>query len=243
MEAKSEILDKLKRNLLLWQGFKPAELARAEQIGLGEIEDAFPAKVFPRKAIHEFICLSPDQASATDGFIAGLLSVLMADGAACVWVGTRRRLFPSALAAFNVAADRIIFIDLQSEQEVLWVMEEALKCEGLAAVVAEVDGLSLVNSRRLQLAVEQHGIPGLIIRKDERRMASTVSTARWRIAPLPSQDEEGLPGVGFPRWQVQLLKVRSGQPGSWILEWQGDGFAQLPASAHQITAQPLEKIG
>jgi protein ImuA len=244
MEAKLEILQKLRQDLLLWQGFKPAQAATADRIGLGEIEDAFPNGVFPRKAIHEFICLSPDHAAATDGFIGGLLSILMGDGAGCVWIGTRRRLFPTSLAAFGVEPDRIIFIDVKSEKEVLWIMEEALKCEGLAAVVAEVDGLSLIESRRLQLAVEENGIPGLIIRKDERRMASTVSTARWRIAPVPSVDEDGLPGVGFPRWNVELRKVRSGSPGNWILEWQGDEFQQLPEiKATGTLTLPLQQIG
>jgi protein ImuA len=106
-------------------------------------------------------------------------------------------------------------------------MEEALRCEGLAAVVAEVNGLSLVDSRRLQLAVEKNSVPGLVIRKDLRRMTSTVAVARWRISSLPSATG-GMPGVGYPRWQVELLKVRNGNPGSWILEWQGDAFVQLP---------------
>lgn len=244
MEAKQEILQKLRQDLLLWQGYKPPQAAASDRIGLGEIEDAFPSGVFPRKAIHEFICISPDHAAATDGFIGGLLSVLMAEGAGCVWIGTRRRLFPTSLSAFGVEPDRIIFIDVKSEKEVLWIMEEALNCDGLAAVVAEVDGLSLIESRRLQLAVEESGIPGMIIRKDERRMASTVSNARWRIVPIPSMDEDGLPGVGFPRWKVELLKVRSGSPGSWTLEWQGDTFIQMPeikeTKRHFL---PLQQIG
>lgn len=129
-------------------GVKPAADVGAERIGLGEIEAAFPAGVFPRKAIHEFVCTEPDEVAATDGFIGGLLSVLMANGTGCVWVSNSRRLFPASLAAFNVEADRIIFVDARTEKDVLWVIEEALRCEGLAAVVAEVDALSLVESRQ-----------------------------------------------------------------------------------------------
>lgn len=40
------------------------------------------------------------------------------------------------------------------------VMEEALKCGGLAAVVGEVQDISFTASRRLQLAVEQSGVTG-----------------------------------------------------------------------------------
>lgn len=233
MDAKRELFQKLQQDILLWQGFKPVAAGKVERIGLGEIEDTFPGKVFPKKAIHEFITVHPEHSAASYGFIAGLLSVLMENGAACVWASTSRKLFPASLSLFNVEPERIIFIDVQTEKEVLWITEEALKCEGLAAVVAEVNSLSLIESRRLQLAIESSGVTGFILRKDENRMASTVATARWRISPLPSQTEEGMPGLGFPRWQVELLKVRNGNPGSFVLEWAGEKFEEIKKAKKQ----------
>jgi protein ImuA len=227
MDAKKEILIKLQQDILLWQGLKPQAGDKAERIGLGEIEQVFPGGVFPKRAIHEFITVLPEDAAASDGFIAGLLSVLMQDGAACVWVSTSRRLFPASLSLFNVEPERIIFMDVSTEKQVLWVTEEALKCEGLAAVVSELNNLSLIESRRLQLAVEESGVTGFILRKDASKAASTVATARWKISPLPTDTEDGMPGLGFPRWQVELLKVRNGNPGSFVLEWAGEGFESV----------------
>jgi len=227
MGTKSELVHKLQQDILMWQGFKPASACKAERIGLGAIEDAFPGGIFPKRAIHEFITVIPEDSAASDGFIAGLLSALMKDGAACVWISTARGLFPASLSAFNVEPERIIFMDVATEKDALWIMEEALRCEGLAAVVAEVDSLSLIESRRLQLAVEESGVTGFILRKDARKMASTIATARWQISPLPSELEEGMPGLGFPRWQVELLKVRNGVPGNWIMEWAGEGFLEV----------------
>jgi len=227
MDVKKELFQKLQQDILLWQGFKPVAAGNAERIGLGEIEDAFPGSVFPKKAIHEFITIAPEQSAASDGFIAGLLAVLMKNGAACVWASTSRHLFPASLSHFNVEPDRIIFMDVKTDKEVLWITEEALKCEGLAAVVAEVASLSLIESRRLQLAVEASGVTGFILRKDENKTASTVATARWRISPLPSVTEDGMPGLGFPRWQVELLKVRNGNPGKFVLEWAGEKFEEI----------------
>jgi len=230
MNAKQELVSKLQQDILLWQGFKLQGKEAAEAIGLGEVENAFPNGVFPKKAIHEFITVLPEHAAASDGFIGGLLSVLMKDGAACVWISTARKLFPVSLCLFNVEPERIIFMDVAREKDVLWIMEEALKCEGLAAVVAELNELSLIESRRLQLAVEGSGVTGFILRKDARKAVSTVATARWKISPVPSVTEDEMPGVGFPRWKVELTKVRNGNPGSWILEWGGDRFVEvLPA--------------
>jgi protein ImuA len=226
MNAKQELVGKLQQDILLWQGFKTQGAVATEAIGLGELEKAFPNGVFPKKAIHEFITVLPEHAAASDGFIGGLLSVLMKEGAACVWISMARKLFPVSLCLFNVEPERIIFMDVAREKDVLWIMEEALKCEGLAAVVAELNELSLIESRRLQLAVESSGVTGFILRKDARKAVSTVATARWKISPVPSEMEEGMPGVGFPRWKVELTKVRNGNPGNWILEWGGDRFVE-----------------
>lgn len=240
MNAKKELLQKLQQDILLWQGFKPHCTGNAERIGLGEIENSFPGGVFPKKAIHEFITIQPEHSAASDGFIAGLLAVLMENGAACVWVSTTRHLFPASLSLFNVEPERIIFIDVQSEKDVLWITEEAIKCEGLAAVVAELNNVSLIESRRLQLAVETSGVTGFILRKDGNKKASTVATARWKVSPLPSVTQDGLPGVGFPRWQVELLKVRNGNPGSFILEWAGEKFEEIKKTGNQPIWSDLE---
>lgn len=227
MNARKELISKLQSDILLWQGFKPQTGHVGEAIGLGEIESAFPNGVFPKKAIHEFVSVVPEHSAASGGFIGGLLSILMKEGAACVWVSTSRKLFPVSLRLFNVDPERIIFIDVVREKDVLWVMEEALKCDGLAAVVAELNDLSVIESRRLQLAVEQTGVTGFILRKDARRALTSVATARWKVSPVPSETEDEMPGVGFPRWKVELTKVRHGNPGSWTLEWGGDRFVEV----------------
>lgn len=231
MKSKEVLIKKLQQDILLWQGIKPRECGKKEEMGLGPLEKAFPQGVFPRKAIHEFISIVPEHSAASNGFIGGLLSRLMANGEACLWISASRKLYPASLRLFNVDPDRLIFVDVSSEKEVLWVLEEALKCEGLAAVVAELNDLSLIESRRLQLAVEQSGVTGILLRKDARKVLSNVASARWRITPLASVTEEGMPGLGFPRWRVELTKVRNGNPGEWEFQWGEDGFLELEKAA------------
>jgi len=97
----------------------------------------------------------------------------------------------------------------------------------LAAVIGEVSTLDFKQSRRLQLAVEQSHVTGFILRNDSKKLGSTACAARWQVRPLPSGSAEGLPGLGIPRWQVDLLKVRNGQPGSWVLEWDESKFVAV----------------
>ena len=227
MDSRKALIDKLQKDILVWQGYKAQPSGKADTIGLGQIENAFPNGVFPKHAIHEFIAVAPEHSAACEGFIGGLVAALMKVGAACIWISTSRRLFPTSLSAFNVQTERIIFMDVSKEKDVLWIMEEALKCEGLAAVVAELSDLSLTESRRLQLAVEHSGVTGFILRKDASKKASTIVTARWKITPLPSENEDDMPGIGFPRWSVELLKVRNGSPGIWTMEWAADRFMEV----------------
>ena len=106
-------------------------------------------------------------------------------------------------------------------------MEEALKCEGLAAVIGETSELSFTASRRLQLAVEQSRVTGFVLRVQPRNPGITASVTRWKISPISSVLPDSMPGVGFPRWNVELLKVRNGKPGAWQLEWKGGRFRHV----------------
>jgi len=224
-----EIINQLQKDILHWQGFKAPLPGTTRFAGLEAIEAAFPNAVFPTGTIHEFLNEVPENAAACSGFISGLLGTLMQNGSVCLWISTSRTIFPAALKGFGIEPERVIFIDLKREKDVLWVTEEALKCEGLAAVVAEVRELSFAQSRRLQLAVENSKVTGFLLRKDLRKLTSTTCVARWQITHLPGEAIDGLPGVSFPRWQIELLRVRNGNPGSWQLEWADGNFVAIEA--------------
>jgi len=226
--SKMDIINRLRKEILQMEGYKVPVTGRKSELGLGMLESAFPNEVFPLSAIHEFLCTEPEHGATSGGFICGILNRLMLKGGTCLWISTSRTIFPPALYSFGVEPHRVIFIDLYREKEVLWVMEEALKCEGLAAVVAELKAISFSESRRLQLAVENSRVTGFIIRKDQQKISSTACAARWKVTSLPSSLEDGMPGLGFPRWNVELLKVKNGNPGSWKIEWSANKFTPIP---------------
>lgn len=223
--AQKEIIQQLQKKVLALQGFKTAAKDSGESFGLGALELCFPNATFPTGTIHEFLAENPEQIAASEGFIAGLLAKLMEKGNACIWISKNRRLFPPAMQKFGVNAQNIIFIDLTREKEILWVMEEALKCEGLAAVIADLAEIDFAQTRRLQLAVEKSQVTGILLRKEQKKISNTACTVRWQVKPQPSQLPDGLPGVGNPNWEVSLLKVRNGQTGSFLIQWAENHFA------------------
>ncbi len=225
--TKAAIMARLQKEILPLQGLRPALCNMDLNSALGPIRHAFPGASFPLGAIHEFVSYGMEDAAATGGFVSGLLSSMMKNEGIVIWMSAARNIFPPALKPFGILPDKIIFIDLKKEAEILWVMEEALTCNGLSAVIAEMKELSFITSRRLQLAVEKSGVTGFIVRRDPRKLETTACVSRWKITSLPSEPVDGIPGVGFPRWRVELIKTRNGKPGTWEIEWSAGHFKHI----------------
>lgn len=225
--SKTDLIQALEKQILSLQGFKKPIENQCINTGLPDLEAAFPFQTFPTGAVHEFISQTAGDSAATNGFIAGLLSHLMQGRNACIWISTKRLLFPPALTLFGIEPERIVFIDIAKPKDVLWAIEEALKCDVLCAVVGELSELSFSQSRRLQLAVEDSHVTGFIHRINPRTENTVACITRWKVRQLASETTDNLPGLSYPRWQVDLKKVRNGRPGNWQIEWSGDGFRQI----------------
>lgn len=241
-ESRVENIRRLQKQILVMQGLARISEKEKVKIGLPAIEQSFPNQTFPTGAIHEFISHTLIDGAATNGFLAGLISFLAQNKGICFWISIQRRLFPPALKNFGIAPERVVFIDVSREKEALWTIEEALKCKAVAAVVGELSNFDFTASRRLQLAVEQSHVTGFIHRIQPKTESPVACVSRWKITPLASIQEDGdAPGVGFARWNVQLLKVRNGQPGSWQIEWTGDGFQQVAQFTRSQSQQRFAK--
>ncbi len=237
--SKEEIVRQLRKDLLLLQGFRSSPVD-AVDVGLGPISEAFPNQVFPTGAVHELISNNTESAVASVGFMSCIAGRLMTTGAPCVWAASERQVFPPGLKRFGIDPSQIVFVDLKKEKQVLWVLEEALKQGGLAAVIGEVKNISDIASRRLQLAAERSGVTGFMIRHITRSVTPIASVARWKITSLPSEGPKmNMPGLGFPRWAVELEKIRNGKPGKWIVECTAGRlrFLSPPTAALSISEQ------
>jgi len=87
----------------------------------------------------------------------------------------------------------------------------------------------------LQLAAEESGTLGIAIRRWRRSSDAadfgqpTASVTRWRVTALPSSPLP-VPGVGRPRWLVELIRSRAGECADFELEACDEkGRLDLPA--------------
>jgi protein ImuA len=239
--AKQALLDQLR-----------ARLARLDQhrtdrpilpFGLAAVDRVLPGGGLARGCLHE-LCGAPDRAAAA-GFAAALLGRLAVDGHA-LWIGPRGDLYAPGLAAQGLPPERLIVVRAGARDARLWALEEALRSPGLTAVLAEVDRLTLTQSRRLQLAAEAQGVSALLLRPlsacDAPSAAPTAAMTRWRITPLPdAADLDASPRAWQrPRWRVELVRCRGGRTGAWAIAWREGGFHEV-TGALALAAEPGDR--
>lgn len=230
---KKELIKNLQRGVDALQGLvRPS--GRTAHSTIGPFEKAFPAQVFPASALHEFISYAPAEAASTNGFIAALAGKYRDSAQTCLWIGRDRTVFTPGLTLFGIDPGSIVFIEEKRPKEALWIIEEALKCDAITTVIGEIKELGFTESRRLQLAIEKSGASCFLHRHQPRSENNVACTTRWKITPLPGRTPDGLPGVGYPCWEVQLLKVRNGRPGAWHLNWSTEGFTEVKAQTSAL---------
>lgn len=231
--ADRSVIEQLQQQIIKLQKNEAQTAEQPLQIGLGMMEDSFPGKVFAKGAVHELISNTSEEATCTSGFISVVLGKLIQNKGYCLWISTvpRRSIFPTALRAFGIDPERILFVDAGRTKDTLWAIEESLKCDVLAAVVGEISELNFNDSRRLQLAVEKSRVTGFIHRFRPKTENAVACISRWKIKPVASLPGE-TPGVGFSRWHVELLKVRNGQTGNWQVQWSPNGLEYILPEKH-----------
>lgn len=189
--------------------------------GVPEIDAVLPGGGLAYGAVHEF-------AGGGPGTVDGAAPALFVAGIAArttgpiLWCMTRSDLFFPALGQAGLHPDRVIFAEADREEDILATMEEGLGYGGLGAVVGELVRLPMAASRRLHLAAERTGTIALVVRRWRRQTEAsdfgqpTASTSRWRVSVLPSE-ELPVPGVGRPRWLLELMRVKAGECAEFIV--------------------------
>jgi protein ImuA len=223
-----------------------AELAHATSVGgpalafgLSVLDDRLAGHGLDGAGLHEVAAASAtlnDDAAATL-FAAGIAARFAAAPHFTVfWALTRFDLYAPGLEQVGLGPDKVFYAQGNKDSVVLAMAEDALRDGSLACVIAEVKVADQTATRRLQLAASDSQTPMLLYRRHRsvaRCPLSGLSSAmtRWRIGCVPSASLP-YPGVGRPRWSVELVRQRNGNPFSLELDACDDkGRLALPAAA------------
>ena len=184
-------------------------------LGLAAIDRTLPWGGLPRGCLHEI--LAADASAAAAAFAAVLMARFAGRGGQLLWCRRRRGLYAPGLAGMGLDPARLLVVHVASEADVLWVMEDALRCPALAAVLGETTALAPVGLRRLQLAAEAGGGTALLLRPGLAAAAAAWAVTRWQVGAVPGIAGTS-PGIRS-RWRLELLRCRGGPAGAWVVEW------------------------
>ncbi|MGE0152421.1 MAG: ImuA family protein [Reyranellaceae bacterium] len=243
---------------VLEQKFNGQTSSRDEVISLGlpELDQALPEGGLAVRGLHEIEGVNPYETTPTaaaTGFAAWLLrrcGETRRPGRPLLWVRRRggrfdARPYAPGLAPF-LDPGRLLLVEADSEEQVLWSLEEGLRSGALAGVLGEVRGADLTATRRLQLAAEAGATPALLLRLPGTLRTSAALT-RWQVAAAPSRATPGLKDIAGPRLRLSLRRARGrieDHERSWMMEWRhekGD-FAVVPQAVDRSAGQTRPQL-
>lgn len=121
---------------------------------------------------------------------------------------------------------RLILVEPDRPEDILWSMEEALRAGIVTLIVADLpEPPGLTPVRRLHLAAEAGAEArggaglGLLLTPGDGGAAGVES--RWRLEPTHGAEAEG--------WRLARLRARDAGPGAWEVTRGADGRAQVVA--------------
>ncbi len=179
-------------------------------------------------ALHELAPTAPLHLGATSGFALALAARASGDRRQVLWVATDYAAgegggpYGPGLDLFGLASARLLVLRVPKPVDVLWAMEEALRCRALACVIAELTGegasADLTATRRLALAARE-GISaqnsgfGLLIRHKTTRCRARRRPAGRSRRRLSQPDAYGERIGG---WAARVSNFSSQEPARTV---------------------------
>ena len=146
-----------------------------------------------------------------EGSGAGTLA-LAAAGAACrdggvlVVLDQRREFYPPAAVYTAVEPQNLIVVRATGQADNDWALDQVLRSPAVAAVLAWPEKLDGRTFRRLQLAAEESGGLGLLVRPASVRDEPSWADVRLLVEPLPLPAE--VESAHMRRLRIHLLRFR-----------------------------------
>lgn len=177
--------------------------------------------------LHEIEPAAAGGFGAAAGFAFALAARAAGDGRNTLWIQTdfaaieSGNIYGPGCDLFGLPARQLLILKVSRPLDVLWAMEEALRCRALASVIAELpnDGAiaDLTATRRLTMAAREGGGFGFLFRHRPSPLTSSAET-RWQVAAAPSRPDR-FGGLGRTAFNLSLTKNRRGRTGRWSVAW------------------------
>ena len=110
--------------------------------------------------------------------------------------------FAPALSQQGVRLERVLVIQAQRAEDILWAAEQSLRCRSFGAVIAWPATIRDREVRRLQLAAEAGGSTGFLYRSVEAAREASPAALRLKLRRAENS-----------ALQIDVIKCRGGRSG------------------------------
>jgi len=124
-----------------------------------------------------------------------------ADGGALVVFDRRGEFYPVEAVRWGIDPRRLIVVQATARKDIAWAACEVLRSPAVGAMLAWAGRIDGRDFRRMQLAAEQGGGLGLLIRPEKTRGDPSWAEVRLTAEPLSSDGQRR-------RLRVRLLRAR-----------------------------------
>lgn len=177
----SELIDQLKQQAHLWQGREQAIPCRQGMAtGYPGLDRHLSGQGWPQGALTEILLAAPGIGELR--LVMPMLQRLTRAGQTVVWVSPPYTPYAPALARAGVVLDNLIIVRCENAKDQLWALEQALRNPACALVMGWPAQLRQADTRRLQLAAEAGGGPGILFRSTGSSLNSSPAHLRLLLS-------------------------------------------------------------
>ena len=187
------------------------------KMGIDFVDTCLPQTGLSRSGLHEIEPFRPTDMPSLTGFTFALLSCLRTSQP-IIWcvttqqIGDYGQLYAFGLERYGISPSQILLTKVKHVNDLHFAMEEAVKTDGVAAVIGEGARPSFTGSRRLSLLCKTHNRPCLLMSANTQAALGSAALTRFQITPTHGIEDPRDPfGPGLPTWMVALPRARSGK--------------------------------
>jgi protein ImuA len=181
MTSISETIARLRREIRCLEHAAPALGGDCISSGCESLDRLLPDGGVPRGSLVEWLGGGAGSGAAT--LALHYARQACRQGGNLVVVDRLRQVYPPALAGWGVDLAQVILVHPRDVREEIWAWDQSLRCTAVGAVWGEIERIDGRSFRRLQLAVEDSGGVGLLLRPLRARREPTWADVRLLVEP------------------------------------------------------------
>lgn len=210
--SRQELLQKLRKHLRGMSGEAPRQVAEESEDPQplagpqGPLEALLPSGKKERGMLMEW--LTENEGSGTLSLALLLAAEKLEAARVLVVVDAVQEFYPPVVASLGISLSQLIVLRPRSHPDLLWGLEQSLRCPGVSAVVCRLGKVDPRAYRRLQLAVESGGGLGMLVRPDQHLGEPSWADVKLRVSASSEAVARNLSEAR--RLHVEVLHCRAG---------------------------------